>query len=294
MAGSIVLFQKEISGQVHYTDINPDIEINSTSEDFALDINDDGISDFNFKWVEGSFGLGSDSFPFYYEVGIKIYPEPGFSNDVIGSSFYAWTFNENWFGYVEALNPGFDINPIIDNEWAEFGGFLCARKYAFYYSPGWFKYEIGFWQGEVHNKYLGIRFQDVDSNTYFGWIRCDAPDSSRVLIIKDFAWEFQPNTGIIAGDTLGITSIQSSFENGIIFSLYPNPAINKLTIRQYSRELIYCQILDITGNEIMQIQLQNQSEEINLQNISSGTYYAILKNHEGIVIGRRQFIKISN
>lgn len=39
---------KNAIAEVIYTDIEPDIVINNTGQMFLLDINDDGITDFNF------------------------------------------------------------------------------------------------------------------------------------------------------------------------------------------------------------------------------------------------------
>ena len=67
--------------------------------------------------------------------------------------------------------------------------------------------------------FIGIRFQDGLDRTHYGWIRCDAPDSGRVLVIKDYAYETQAGVGIIAGDMGEPVGIQT--ENKLLFLSTP-------------------------------------------------------------------------
>ena len=105
--------------------------------------------------------------------------------------------------------------------------------------PNWF------WQDIQTDRFIGIRFQDGLDRTHYGWIRCDAPDSGRVLVIKDYAYETQAGVGIIAGDMGEPVGIQT--ENELLFSLYPNPAEEWIEIRYYENEQLFADIRNLEG-----------------------------------------------
>ena len=285
MLSVFLLAEDTANAQIAYVDIEPDIQIDKYSGAFELDIDLDGDSEFRFFFGYLSYFPGLSSW-FIKERGPSLkalnYPEDAFEgiDYPTGAAIRAYAFDIEESGQIN-----------FSDSWiGNYGAFVCGREY---WSFGWgsfFKYEIGFWKGEVFDKYLGIRFQDAENQTHYGWIRCDAPDSSRVLIIKDYAWQTKPDTPIAAGDTSITTSVEDA--QSIIFSLYPNPAGNFITVRHYTSEILQLQIYDMAGQIVLTTQLMSSAEDIHIEHLAEGTYIVLLKNNQGLITGRRKFVKI--
>ncbi|MEZ4906646.1 MAG: T9SS type A sorting domain-containing protein [Saprospiraceae bacterium] len=75
---------------------------------------------------------------------------------------------------------------------------------------------------------------------------------------------------------------ESSIISNINF-IYPNPADNIMYINEYFyNENTECKILDITGR----ILLSSNNQSININSLSPGIYFVILKNMEGTFINK--------
>ncbi|MBK7037364.1 MAG: T9SS type A sorting domain-containing protein [Bacteroidetes bacterium] len=264
--------------QVIYTDIDPDIIYDEKLEGGGLDIDANGTIDFVFlnssftfyDYIFLSYRLRQDIIvgPYIFENAIA-----GISNQFnIGSSEFT-----RYYPY--AIN----INSLIDPslEWQTF--YQQALALRTFDSDGviapcidcfWYDYFLP----DVIDHYLGIRFIDNDGMNHYGWIRCDVLDEGRTLVIKDYAYETQPEHAILAGDTAHFVSLEEnannfnaniySFNNSIFVKL------NELT------NLIEINIFELLGKKIYTGNIVKQFTEIKLME-AQGAYIVELISSEG-------------
>lgn len=176
-------------GESIYNNIEPDTILECYfTEGFDIDIDLNGTIDIEF--LNNSF-----TFFTYFNQFANAYPE---ELSIAGSIGY---FYEN---YPFAISEG----ELIDSNLDFSDNFIQILAGKFFHTDWYFYYVFtyGNWYPEQHDKYLGIRFDDADSCTHYGWIRCDVLDEGRQLVIKDYAYESKCNTAILAGDTVGFIS----------------------------------------------------------------------------------------
>jgi len=98
-----------------------------------------------------------------------------------------------------------------------------------------------------------------------------------------------PNVGIIVGDKGKIYRTTDAIELGtgdVSFSknlsLYPNPATNEiyLELNNASKEKYTIQVLTLQGQEIMNIQTDQRSNTIDIENIPSGLYFVVITDSQ--------------
>ncbi|MEZ5051641.1 MAG: T9SS type A sorting domain-containing protein [Chitinophagales bacterium] len=283
-----------VNAQVQYTDIDPDFVIDDEDGYIFLDIDDNGTDDFVLGMGELTYTIGSGTFK------IKLYgPAIGWSfendndllADVINNDNAIFAFAYNYESGVYFGEGNYWLGTATD---FAHQAFICAQSYANGFSfgyPVWnFLGQRGFWQDVQTDRYLGIRFQDGLDRTHYGWIRCDAPDSGRVLVIKDYAYETQAGVGIIAGDMGEAVGIQTEHE--LLFSLYPNPAEDWIEIRYYENEQLYADIRNLEGKLLLTQALQSGSaNRLPVADLPMGTYVAVIRNETGEVKGKQVWVK---
>ena len=224
-----MLFSASANAQIVYTDVNPDVTINTNGGVYALDLNNDGIADFNITYTTTLYysltnlliritPLGAN------EVGNDTtYPSALLQNSQIDSSSFTWKNNVN--------------QNLIAKNWRSFP--TAPPRFFVIYS--------GNWNG-ASNKYIPLQL-DVSSQKYYGWVRLDVATGAVSFTVKDYAYNSIPDQSILAGET-GTTGIN---ENSLASSinLFPNPAKNHLTISLSSNnKIVEVTITNITGKTI--------------------------------------------
>jgi hypothetical protein len=146
----------------------------SSNAVFALDVNHDGVTDFN---LTNTYGCNFD-----YCYG-RLYAIPVAGNGVEGKLGFLGTH------LASALNQGARIGPA-----QPFSGQLMIRT-----SMG----STGQWRNAT-NRYLGLKFR-ISGQVHFGWARLSVQiKSARVTaLLTGYAYETVPDTAIIAGKTAG-------------------------------------------------------------------------------------------
>jgi hypothetical protein len=128
----------------------------------------------------------------------------------------------------------------------------------------------------MNDVYFGLKLV-VDSNTYYGWVRCDATDTS--VTIKDYAYNSIPNGYILAGLTIGGIEDLNKFSN---FSITPNPFIQstQITLPQTYHN-IALDVYDIQGKLIEENHYSNCSQiQLNRNGLNDGMYFLKLTMDE--------------
>ncbi len=277
-AGCFLCVNQEASGQVVYTDVDPDIILNDGGEAAELDMNNDGVPDFFFH---------NNSFQYYDTSWLSVRTMKNIlvGPDEVGnalagiSNYFNTGYNGFTWYYPFALEQTITINEELtwqDTEtqimalrvFSEDGAVVGSGGYCY-----WFNFAIP----ETTDHFLGVRFKDESELSHYGWIRCDVLDEGRTLIIKDFAYETEPEHPIIAGDTVqyvntefitpGLNATVYTFNNTIYINL--NELIIGFEIHVY----------DLTGKEVYSDNITNQFTQIELAE-TRGVYIAELTTTE--------------
>ncbi len=175
----------EAKAQAVYTDVNPDTILDPYNYDsYDIDFNNDAVSEFEINSY------------YYFTSGSSYY----------SSTWYYWSFQAKAagiykadinfgimeygpYGLVAALNQ----NAVIDST----GGFNAVE---FIYNLGYNSFGPFSGQGD---KYIGVHF-NIGTDIHYGWIMINVETGFNTLTVKGFAYESQPEVGIMAGDTVGV------------------------------------------------------------------------------------------
>jgi len=248
----------DASGQIIYTDVDPDF--GGQNVFYSLDLDDNGEIDFGIVQYS-TFGALSDKnavrmFPIQYFVGSgnavlanNVYATPSFSfayplvlntNDPISSGNSAWNSN------YQSMDFAYGV---------------CYANSA--------------WCGET-DKYIGLRFL-IGVNTHYGWARLDVNDSTNWLI-KEYAYNSTPDAPINAGQTvLGI-------EDNLL-SKIKVVALNKSIGLYNLPERSSYNIFSMTGQEVLNGSTNQRDYVIEVPTLASGVYLLELTdtNSKGVI-----------
>ena len=252
-----------------YTDLDPDVVLDSHFEAELIDMDSNGFVD--FLLINWSY----ETFTYYGDLDFqqRIWIGPNTSNNSVAAATVS--FGSGVIAYAYALSQ----SNLIDNSLPFKNVMLQRLAFRTYFVDVSLTDEGGYWYPEMLDHYLGVRFFDGENCLHYGWIRCDVMDEGRTLIVKDYAYETKCDIGILAGDTIGDTTtvgiavlntlnaIVYSFENTIYINL--NELISGLEIHVY----------DLTGKEVYSDKLVNQYTEIALI-VPRGTYFVELISEE--------------
>jgi hypothetical protein len=176
-----------------YTDVNPDSATLLSTDSFNLNLNNDGVTDFEFNKSLSSSECRSPEQPtFTFHIHLSVTPAKA-GNAIMTNSSNLLAL---------ALDSSTPIGP--DSLWATTsevlleGGAIsnCTSVMG----------HAGYWIN-ISDKYIGLKFIK-DNNTYYGWARLTSTYSAISassliiggdLIIKDYAYNNVPNQPIVAG-----------------------------------------------------------------------------------------------
>ena len=282
-----VLSAKTLAAQAVYTDLDPDVVVEMDPEILNIDMNGDGVLDFAFmNEIYTIFTF--DSEPQSYRERIWAGPKNP-DNAVAGSvRLYGSAESNYYYTYFPfALPNGFLINELLTFQNAGY------QRMAFATSNGTHHLlEGGNWYPEINDHYLGVRFLDTLGCNHYGWIRCDVMEEGRVLVVKDYAYETKCDTPILAGDTIGDTTVIVDIETPIIdhFLIWSSGfTIHILTDKM--DQPAYCAVVNSTGQLVHEGMIDQIHSEINLNHPSTGIYFVKLVDRNGIVIVRKIALK---
>ena len=251
------------NAQIVYTDVIPDKTVDTNEGVYHLDLNSDGINDFNITYDTTFISKTCGGTP---RTGTNIYIRitPLDSNEV---------GNDNLYPVALLLNSQIDsgsckwknnVNQILEKrEW-----YCGASRRGYFWSGRYY----GNWYGAV-NKFIPLRL-DVSAQKYYGWVRLNIASEALSFTVKDYAYNSIPNQTILAGDTTTAPTgiIEKSYASSI--NLFPNPSNNYLTIAFVSNnKKVDVTITDITGKVIYNtIATDTQKIEVNTKDFAEGIY----------------------
>ena len=260
-----MMFSASVNAQVIYTDVIPDRIIDSTNSVYPLDLNNDGIIDYNINFTTGIISGSCNLSMSYSSTAYYITITPLDSNEVGTDATSPF--------YPKALL----LDSLIDSAaftWKNTSSQLLAEKLwhciTFNFRNYWVPYYVGNWNN-ASNKYLPLRLK-MGSQVYYGWVRISIATGVTNATIFDYAYNSIPDSAILAGQTTATGIIENSFASSI--NLFPNPANNHLTIALGSNnKIVQVTIADITGKVIYTtIATDTQKVEVNTKDFAEGIY----------------------
>ncbi|MCS6917020.1 MAG: T9SS type A sorting domain-containing protein [Chitinophagales bacterium] len=246
------------NGQVVYTDINPDVEI-ELGESFDLDLNNDGNVDFKLKVA--TYG------PDWYRAALAPYPY--------------YTTNQNAFagyvntlggllklGYVSAIPQGNAID--ANNDWKVLNDlvfsynanayFLFAAMLSTYMGGVY-----GQWGGGITDHSIALRFSPDGTNLHYGWLRCEVTPDARKITLKDYAFEATAGASIQAG--VVVSAPQPQADPFRIFGF--EGTVHVMTEKPQGATL---RITNMLGQVVHSQDLTAKHTTVNLNSKGKGTY----------------------
>ena len=185
------------TGQIIYTDINPD-SVNIGHLDATLiDFDGDGNNDFTLATIAGS---ASGTFP--YGTGVVSYTV-GYSGALGVAGIGA---NSGWMASGTSSSAGLSnvtaaaaiggagtFNTGTGSLGVVKGTYLGAP-----FNTNYGPYIYGNFAGST-DAYIGVKF-DIAGAAHYGWVRVDLSADGSMLTVKDYAYEATAGTAINAGD----------------------------------------------------------------------------------------------
>lgn len=149
---------------------------------FSFDLNNDGVNDFT---ILNFYGRASA----YTGCRLEVRPDGGGGIEYNNASHY---FRAAVFQKGQTIG--------FSHHLARSGALMEAKLLL--YGTGHFTY--GYWEN-VKNGYLGLAFR-INGQIHFGWARLDVKTTGYHIhtLLTGYAYETQPDTPIVAGDTGGI------------------------------------------------------------------------------------------
>lgn len=255
------------SSQVVYTDIDPDVVLDEPDEMFGIDLDGDGLNDFNF------FNESYSATVFYMDFGNVNAIFAGVFDTMQNGIMAQTVYLSGAGGYTYVLPTAIESGIVINDSNIFFNDnyqtlVKTVRETGYFPSTfNWGYWNSYFW-GEQIEKFLGFRFADEENIRRYGWIRCSVIDSGRTLIIHDYAYELQAEYPIVAGDTISYVNVsEQNFLNASVYSFG-----DKVFINLNSNSSVNLRIVDATGSMIMEKTLDNHSEIIDMAKYPSAIY----------------------
>jgi hypothetical protein len=186
------IFILHSNAQIVYTDVNPDTTIamtavSNTIKAYGLDLNNDGLTDFNLIATShaGPFGNRSNY--------VKITPIN--SNKVID------------YDTINNLPAPLAINSVIGNT----GKWWNNDSNQILTGSAWLSF-FGLWNSSA-DAYLGLKLMS-GQNIYYGWAKLSVTVHGSSFTLKDYAYNSIPNQPILAGETSCTTPTVNLTQSG--------------------------------------------------------------------------------
>jgi hypothetical protein len=279
-----VLATGTVDSQIIYTDVNPDIIVDTINGPHSLDFNNDAIIDATLSVIHAVSTSSSSSSSYTVEGNVAIVGlAPGAGVLQIPTATGSGTSTTM---AAAALNNGDLINSA-----AVFGATASSSALAINAlitgtsSSVPFSYPIvyGNFLG-VTDKFLGVKFL-IGTNTHYGWARLDVTAGADTIRLKDYAYNVETDSPILAGQTLGLDAI--SVENKVTIKSTLDNAIINVTPDLIGGRIV---MFNIAGQEIKVVKITDINTEILFEGVETGIY-TITAQFDGGMVNKKVYIK---
>jgi hypothetical protein len=258
LAGSLTAFAGTAGAQIMYTDVSPD-ETYTEDEMYMLDVNNDATFDFGIIQFDTVVMYGSFSFP---SEGVVLLTAG--SNAAMSTS--------GQVNYLTALN----LNDVIDNTQIFSNGTSSSPLIAGAYIGGFANQGIGPWIDAVDH-YMGLSFL-AGSDFHYGWCRMNLAANGKSFVIKDYAYESTPQTGLLAGQT--VNNISELVSDAVSMQVINNTVQLNVLNNTFTNGNV--QVINIAGQSVFTASL-NTDKNIDLNGYASGVYVISVSFDQGQV-----------
>lgn len=254
----------DASGQIIYTDVNPDSDGTNIADQFIeFDLDNDGSNEFRIK---------------HQNLFNKLEITPLLGGSVLGNFMGGVSDN---YKYPFALNQDAIISS-LKTDWINNYFQTLNVSSCFYSSPSG---DYNNWCN-VTDKYLGLRFL-IGANTHYGWARLDVSKTlsypASWWILKDYAYNSTPDAPINAGQqTLGLDD--NIFSNVKIVAL--NKSIALFNLPQQTNYRLF----SLTGQSVLDGKITNNTYVIEANTLASGIYIIELKDNTTNAVIRKKIV----
>ena len=242
--------------QVVYTDVNPDYSHDAPENNgfavYPLDLNNDQTVDF--------LVASKDTVTANAHVRFKLAVPHGAGHAVAGATPCA-------YAYALAL----DINTMVDFTL----NWIAASNTMAYNVDSNNPYNEN-WNG-VTDKYLGLKFV-VGANTHYGWARLDSYAIGDSVVVKDYAFDATPNTGIMTGN-MGASLTETQIENLVKFVNQANNSVQVVVNGNLTNGTV--SVVSTTGQVVSSDAITEKTFSVDMNNLSSGIYMVNVTFNEG-------------
>ena len=234
--------------QIIYTDVIPDAHIQPygdslgshlTGVPYALDLNNDGITDYNFRGDKAQ-----TSYDFFFQ--LRLIPENG--NEIYNAKLQ------------------FDTLIWSSLNWSSQESYLAN----IYTAPG-SSFRQGYWINDNLDGYIGLKFTSL-GNTYFGWVHLN-----RQFYVLDYAYEISGGS-INAGVTMSSIN-ENTQKNSFIVYPNPSSGKFSIVAPENIAESFRFSIYNVFGEMIGQYYFDNLIDEKNLNlditDFPCGVYFLV-------------------
>lgn len=266
LAGAVVA-TGAVNAQVIYTDVAPDVTINTSLSAINIDLDNGGVVDFVVGLQSGVTGSG-------YAYNLVLSLPQGGTNAIA----------QNGVSGAYPLNSALNFNDPINSSltWA-----TNAYQFAALVWPASTSFNEGNWIGAV-DKYFGFQF-DLAGATHYGWARFDVSTDGASCTIKDYAYDATANTMIPAGGMPLPTNINELLaQNTMIYGF--DKSINVKILNNSTIDGIVT-VTNVLGQELAKVAITNETTTISMEDAKPGVYFATISKADGSSYTKKLFLK---
>ena len=272
LAGSVVGIAATANAQVSYTDVDPDSTFDQNGAGYLIDLNNDGINDFNIQFIQAT-GTSQGIIYSYRGVFAKPYNGGSIAGTVSGDRIYDLALDAG-----QMIDANLMWNDIASQTMGSVKAYPDGGSVLLLYGNFY----------NVVDKYLPLRFE-ISNVKHYGWARFEVSEFLNSFTIKDFAYNTIANEGLIAGqgDPTSIQGVPLP-ESVKVFSY--KGIINVLLINQ-KIDHASVDVTNIMGQKMNAINLTHELTRIDVSDLPLGTYIITVNNngisHSSKVVLRR-------
>ncbi len=251
------------TGQIVYTDVDPDLTFTGHSVGVALDIDQDGTDDFVVATLDTAGIMGSLSGGTSYSITYAgaVLQASG-SNSWLGVNTATGTTSSSIV--VANLTSGAPINSSA-TIWSGGQGYLDLQaSFTFPAYPGYGgTFGGGVWAG-VTDGYAGLKFAS-GTKTLYGWVRMDVSSDGKTVTIKDFAYNAVDGGSINAGQMpTSVNELDNQIE--VI------GAVDQIIINNNSGSNGTVTVMNMSGQVVANEAVSGTKEVMDASTLSTGVY----------------------
>ena len=247
MAASMIAAAGSTNAQVIYTNIT-DYTGTNDGDTYALDLNNDGTTDFNIKRADVLVSSYSSS-----STAKTVQVTRNSSNQMVRKGVGSYSTSAMALPMKKTIDAGLT--------WSNANNIGTA-----FMAVNLNNANAGPWVNQT-DKYLGLKLIK-NSQTYYGWARLNVGKNSNTFTIKDYAYESTPDTKILAGN-IGLVGIEVKGLPGVsVFA-----AGNKISIGLKGNAEAQISVKNVLAQEVKNLVTSDNFSEISMEGAGTGVYF---------------------